>query len=333
MTRGSTPKACRPSAPNTPRENNIALFYFRYLSGAIHGDLGFSRSLNRPVSELLKERLPLTLGSLAYGVLGGMSIGLVLALASVWWHAPGSDLVPAVAERPVAGVTGGPDRAGLPLDGRGRPLGHRLGGFPARLSLRQESSGSRVPGAARAGGAGQRTEPRPSAFCACLHPAAPQLAALAGISVSLAFGASIPIEVICDTPGVGQLAWKAALDRDLPLLVNITVLVTLMTLVVNACADLALARWRTGAMTSSCDDAYSKAGAGGAGPGDAGLAGGRISRAVFLLRAVSRRDQRSAFGCDFCSEPTSWAATALRACCMEPVFRCCSPPRPHCFPR
>jgi ABC-type dipeptide/oligopeptide/nickel transport system permease component len=67
---------------------------------------------------------------------------------------------------------------------------------------------------------------------------------LAGISVSLAFGASIPIEVICDTPGVGQLAWRAALDRDLPLLVTITVLVALMTLVVNSVADIALAAWR-----------------------------------------------------------------------------------------
>ncbi len=75
-------------------------------------------------------------------------------------------------------------------------------------------------------------------------PAAPQLAALAGISVSLAFGASIPIEVISDAPGVGQLAWKAAMDRDLPLLVNITVLVALMTLVANSLADLALAAWR-----------------------------------------------------------------------------------------
>jgi peptide/nickel transport system permease protein len=75
-------------------------------------------------------------------------------------------------------------------------------------------------------------------------PAAPQLAALAGISVSLAFGASIPIEVICDTPGVGQLAWRAALDRDLPLLVTITVLIALMTLVVNGLADLALASRR-----------------------------------------------------------------------------------------
>jgi peptide/nickel transport system permease protein len=77
-----------------------------------------------------------------------------------------------------------------------------------------------------------------------LTPSAPQLAALAGISVSLAFGASIPIEVICDTPGVGQLAWRAALDRDLPLLVTITVLVALMTLVVNGLADIALAAYR-----------------------------------------------------------------------------------------
>ena len=59
-------------------------------------------------------------------------------------------------------------------------------------------------------------------FAHVFAPSAPQLAALAGISVSLAFGASIPIEVISDTPGVGQLAWKAAMDRDLPLLVNIT---------------------------------------------------------------------------------------------------------------
>jgi len=75
-------------------------------------------------------------------------------------------------------------------------------------------------------------------------PAGPQLAALAGISVSLAFGASIPIEVICDSPGVGQLAWRAAMDRDLPLLVTITVFVALLTLAVNSLADLALAGWK-----------------------------------------------------------------------------------------
>src|SRR5580692_11251986 len=77
------------------RDNNIAAFYVRYLAGLVHGDLGFSRSLNRPVLELLKERLPLTLTSLGYGVLGGASLGLALALLTVWWRAPGVDAVPA----------------------------------------------------------------------------------------------------------------------------------------------------------------------------------------------------------------------------------------------
>lgn len=226
------------------RDNNIVLFYGRYLSGLVHGDLGFSRSLNRPVSELLKERLPLTIESLAYGVLGGMSIGLLLALASVWWHVPGSDLVPAA----LSGLSLALPAALIALlflwMGAGGRWAIALVVFPhvyryAKNLLIATYQAPHVLAAEAKGLSSGRV-----LFAHVFTPAAPQLAALAGISVSLAFGASIPIEVICDTPGVGQLAWKAALDRDLPLLVNITVLVTLMTLVVNACADLALARWR-----------------------------------------------------------------------------------------
>src|ERR1700676_4705943 len=226
------------------RDNNISMFYARYLSGVVHGDLGFSRSLNRPVSELLKERLPLTLGSLAYGVLGGMSIGLVLALASVWWHAPGSDLVPAV----LSGLSLSLPAALIALVflwmGAGGLSAIALVVFPHvyRYAKNLLVAAYQAPHVLAAQAKG--LSPSRVLFAHVVVPAAPQLAALAGISVSLAFGASIPIEVICDTPGVGQLAWKAALDRDLPLLVNITVLVTVMTLVVNACADLALARWR-----------------------------------------------------------------------------------------
>src|SRR5258708_18989134 len=80
-------------------ENNIGVFYFRYLSGLAQGDFGFSRSLNRPVSQLLKERLPLTLVSLAYGLLGGASVDLILAMLTVWWRPPGSDVGPAVLSR------------------------------------------------------------------------------------------------------------------------------------------------------------------------------------------------------------------------------------------
>jgi peptide/nickel transport system permease protein len=56
--------------------------------------------------------------------------------------------------------------------------------------------------------------------------------------VSIAIGAAIPIEALCGLAGIGQLAWQAALARDLPLLVNITVLVTLVTLLANTAADL-----------------------------------------------------------------------------------------------
>jgi len=66
----------------------------------------------------------------------------------------------------------------------------------------------------------------------------PQLIALGGITISIALGASIPVESLCGLPGIGQLAWQAALSRDLPLLVNLTILVTLVTLLANSSADV-----------------------------------------------------------------------------------------------
>ncbi len=229
------------------KENNIALFYVRYLGGFVRGDFGFSRSLNRPVSELLKERLPLTLESLGFGVFGGASIGLVLALLTVWWRAPGSELVPALLSglclaAPAAVIAllllwiGAPSRWAIALVVF--PHVYRY----AKNQLIATAQSPHVVAAEAKGLTSLRV-----LWAHVFIPAAPQLAALAGISVSLAFGASIPIEVICDTPGVGQLAWRAAMDRDLTLLVTITVLVALMTLVVNSLADLALAAWKPAA--------------------------------------------------------------------------------------
>jgi peptide/nickel transport system permease protein len=77
-----------------------------------------------------------------------------------------------------------------------------------------------------------------------LPSVAPQLLALGGVSVSIAFGAAIPVEVLCDLPGIGQLAWKAATARDLPLLVAITFVVIVMTQVCNTVSDWAGFRGR-----------------------------------------------------------------------------------------
>jgi peptide/nickel transport system permease protein len=229
------------------RENNVALFYVRYLGGFLRGDLGFSRSLNRPVAELLRQRLPLTLASLGYGVCGGAGLGLLLALLTVWWRAPGSALAPAL----LSGVCLAMPAAVIALlflwMGAASRWAIALVVFPhvyryAKNQLVATAQSPHVVAAEAKGLSSWRV-----LWAHVLTPAAPQLAALAGISVSLAFGASIPIEVICDTPGVGQLAWRAAMDRDLTLLVTITVLVALMTLVVNSLADLGLAAWKNSA--------------------------------------------------------------------------------------
>jgi peptide/nickel transport system permease protein len=71
-----------------------------------------------------------------------------------------------------------------------------------------------------------------------LWPAAPELLAVVGVSASLAFSASIPMEALCDVPGVGSLAWQAALSRDFPLLVNVTMLVALIVLAANALSEI-----------------------------------------------------------------------------------------------
>jgi peptide/nickel transport system permease protein len=232
------------------KENNIALFYARYLGGFIHGDFGFSRSLNRPVAELLKERLPLTLASLGLGVFGGVSLGLALALLTVWWRAPGADFVPAALSGLCLAAPAAVIALALfwlgPWIGAASRWAIALVVFPhvyryAKNQLMATAQSPHVVAAEAKGLSSWRV-----LWAHVLTPAAPQLAALAGISVSLAFGASIPIEVICDSPGVGQLAWRAAMDRDLPLLVSITVLVALMTLVVNSLADLALAARQPG---------------------------------------------------------------------------------------
>jgi ABC-type dipeptide/oligopeptide/nickel transport system permease component len=68
-------------------------------------------------------------------------------------------------------------------------------------------------------------------------PALPELLALAGVSVSMACGAVIPVEAICDSPGVGQLMWQAAMGRDIVVLVDLTVVVAVLTCAANLLSD------------------------------------------------------------------------------------------------
>jgi peptide/nickel transport system permease protein len=222
-----------------PAGQNLASFYLHFLGRVLHGDLGLSRSLHRPVTELLKERTPETASSVALGLALGWVLGLSLAVAVVMSRSWGLDLF--------AGLLGG---TLLCLPAAVLALLFVVARMPGRLvlalivfphifrytrNLLVRSAASPHVLTARAKGLGAFGV----LFFHILRPAAPQLLALAGVSVSIAFTAAIPVEALCDLPGLGQLAWKAALSRDLYLLVTLTMIVAVVTLVANSLSDLA----------------------------------------------------------------------------------------------
>jgi peptide/nickel transport system permease protein len=56
---------------------------------------------------------------------------------------------------------------------------------------------------------------------------APQLLALASLSMATALGALVPVEVIFNAAGLGSLAWSAAQNRDIPVLVAVTMIMAI----------------------------------------------------------------------------------------------------------
>lgn len=67
--------------------------YFRYVWSVVHGDLGFSLSLHRPVSAALKSALPNTLLLMTVALAGGFLIGIAVAVAQVRRHRKPADRI------------------------------------------------------------------------------------------------------------------------------------------------------------------------------------------------------------------------------------------------
>jgi len=219
-------------------EHNILRFYAAYLRGAMHGDLGTSHALGQPVQNLLRERWPVTLRVAGLGLLLGWLLAATLAFSACLWRRPAYDLfgttvsgaflcIPAAVLALLSVIFNAPGYLAIALIVF--PKIYRY----ARNLLAKSYALPHIT-AARAKGLGEIR----ILLWHVLPVVAPQMIALAGITVSIALGASIPIESLCGLPGIGQLAWQAALARDLPLLVNITVLVTLVTLLANSAADV-----------------------------------------------------------------------------------------------
>src|SRR5215470_7391752 len=219
-------------------ESGLLAYYRNYLIRALHGDFGKSQWLDRPVGSLVYERLPVT----ARSVMGGMFIAwvaaLIVALAALFFRGFLFDFsATATSSLLIALPTGVVAMFAVYLRAPAF-LAISVVIFPKLFrylrNLLEHAYGQPHILAARTRGISNAR----IVFRHVVPLVSPAFFALFGVSLSMAFGAAIPIEALTDSPGVGQLAWQAALNRDLPLIVNLTLLVTLFTVTVNSVASI-----------------------------------------------------------------------------------------------
>jgi peptide/nickel transport system permease protein len=220
-------------------DSGLLSYYTHYLAGAVRGDLGTSESLQQPVTSLIRARFPVTARSVLFGVLLAWMAALIAALAGIRFRGMAADLSGTLVSGflialPSAVVAVFSVYLRAPVF-----LAIAVVTFPKLFrylrSLLERAQAQPYVLAAQARGIGRWR----IIFRHVFPLASPGIIALLGVSLSLAFGTAIPIEALCDSPGIGQLAWQATVNRDLPLIMNLALLATVITVAANSLASIA----------------------------------------------------------------------------------------------
>ncbi len=225
------------------QERSVAANLITYLRALAHGELGYSESNHTSVAALIADRAPRTLRDVGCGLMlgwiAGLSAAILVARFPGAWPCDIAFLgasatalsLPAAFIAYLAMLADSTPKLVLAV-----VITPEIFQY-SRNVLRQAYGATHVE-MARARGVSESVILARHVFPA----AAPPLIALAAASVSMAIGAAIPIEAICDAPGLGRLAWQAATARDLPLLINMTMLVALATTSAMTISEIFLPR-------------------------------------------------------------------------------------------
>jgi peptide/nickel transport system permease protein len=219
------------------RSHSVTQMLLTEVTGMTRGSAGISRQFDVPVLELIRPRLAVTGELLLRSLLLGWALALCASLIasagkepSKLWQAPATLLlaVPtaAMATLCLLAESGGPVLVmALLVAARDFKFLHRI---LRRAWLEEHLLHARAQGI------------RPGRLLvAHVVPAFfTQLAALAGLSIVTTLSALVPVEVLFNVHGLGQLAWNAALNRDLPVLLA----VTLTMAIAVACSGMAPSR-------------------------------------------------------------------------------------------
>jgi peptide/nickel transport system permease protein len=220
------------------REGSFVAVVTVQLRSWLHGDLGRSRQFDAPVSSLLHDRIRTTARLLAGSILAGWLIALLFALPLSLRRGSSGELMIALPVALLLAIPAGAMATACILANCGGPMlvlaaVIAVRDFKMIYSLLRQISGAPQLLYARAQGFSTARIIR-----AHLLPSLPsELLALAMTSFVLALSAVVPIEVVFDVPGLGQLAWNAAMNRDLPVLLAVTLLLAISIGVAALFAD------------------------------------------------------------------------------------------------
>jgi peptide/nickel transport system permease protein len=234
----------------------LIIQFWTYLSGLLHGDLGRSYAQKTEVWTLIVARLPATLILMAAGITvevvlgvtfgtvaavnrGGTVDRLVMMASFVGVSAP--QFVVALLLLYVFAVTLG----WFPMSGYGSfahvvlpatTLGVLGAGWYARMvrSAMIDVLNQDYVRTARAKGLSSRR----IIFRHALPNAILPIVAMIGIDIGQFMGGVVVVEAVYGWPGIGQLAWQAIQQVDIPIIMGVTLTSALAIVTGNLLADL-----------------------------------------------------------------------------------------------
>ena len=225
------------------REGSATQFVVRILRGWLHGDIGQSRQYDVPVRDLIAERAALTVKLLLESIACAWAVALAAALLTGLRRVGRGEALIALPAALLLAIPVGALAMLCMVSDFGGPLLVlsaliAVRDFKLVYRLLRETRRSPHLLYARAQGLSSRR----IVFAQIMPKLRTQMLALATMSLVVALSALVPVEVIFDAPGLGQLAWSAAMNRDLPVLLAVTVLMALCIGCAGLMADSGRAR-------------------------------------------------------------------------------------------
>ncbi|MEP7290172.1 MAG: ABC transporter permease [Chloroflexota bacterium] len=230
--------------------------YLRYVERALHGDLGRSPRDGRAVLPAIIERLPATLQLAIAGLAVELALGIPLGILAA--ARPGSWADALATSGSLVAISIPPFVLGVlllyvfgflipifPLGGYGTPL-HLilpaltlgLGGsaWYARLLRNNllDELGNDYIRTARSKGVHEWD----IYFRHALRNAMLPVITLAGLDLAILLGGVVVVEAVFGWPGIGQQAWRAIRDQNIPIIMGTVLLSAICIVFINLIVDL-----------------------------------------------------------------------------------------------